>query len=211
MDDRTRKQLSSLNEVKHEQKIEANTGRSATPGGDTSRNLADQRIQEGMAQGAFDNLEGSGKPVEQRRPMTDRRAADLVEQRIQDAIDQGMFDNLEGAGKPIDLFDDAHIPPDMRMAFRLMKGQQLTPPWIELQKDYRQGQEQYRTWFNSAKSRWSRMRPDERDRAAAELRSRLNDLNVIIHSLNAAVPIDTMRVGLLIYEREFRALQGIAS
>lgn len=212
MDDRTREKLNAIRDIKTEQPADGPLAksRSASAAGE-GRNLAEQRIQEGMAVGAFDNLEGAGKPAQGRAPLNQRRAADLVEQRIQSAMDEGAFDNLPGAGKPIDLYDDIHIPPDLRMAYRVMKGQQLAPPWIELQKDHRRGDEQYRTWFNSAKSRWPRLRPEDREKTIAELRRRINELNITIHSLNATVPVDAMRIGLLVYERELRALQGQAA
>ncbi|HEY1012290.1 MAG TPA: DUF1992 domain-containing protein [Herpetosiphonaceae bacterium] len=209
MDDRTRDKITAIHDVKTDQHTDGPLAKSHTASSSgESRNLAEQRIQEGMAAGAFNNLEGAGKPVQARVPLNQRRAADLVEQRIMDAMDEGVFDNLPGAGKPIDLYDDVHIPPDLRMAYRIMKGQQLAPPWIEIQKEHREGQEQYRTWFNSAKARWSRLRPEDREKTIAELRRRVNELNIIIHNMNAAVPIDTMRAGLLVYERELRALQG---
>ena len=56
--------------------------------------------------------------------------ADMIEQKIQEAIDKGEFKNLPGEGKPIDLDDDASIPAEHRMAFRVLKNSGFVPPEV---------------------------------------------------------------------------------
>jgi hypothetical protein len=60
--------------------------------------------------------------------------AKLVEQRIQAAQKKGDFQNLEGSGKPIEFEDDSGIPEDLRMAYKMLKNADCTPPEIELKK-----------------------------------------------------------------------------
>jgi len=60
--------------------------------------------------------------------------AKLVEQRIQAAQKNGDFESLEGAGKPIEFEDDSGIPEDLRMAYKMLKNADCTPPEIELKK-----------------------------------------------------------------------------
>jgi len=60
--------------------------------------------------------------------------AKLVEQRIQAAQKNGEFDDLEGSGKPIEYEDDSGIPEDLRMAYKMLKNADCTPPEIELKK-----------------------------------------------------------------------------
>ena len=46
--------------------------------------------------------------------------AKLAENRILEAIEAGEFDNLEGKGQPLNLDDDSHIPPELRMAYKIL-------------------------------------------------------------------------------------------
>jgi hypothetical protein len=59
----------------------------------------------------------------------------IVEERIKAAREKGAFDNLEGTGKPLALFDDLHIPEDLRMAYKILKNADCLPPEIELKKE----------------------------------------------------------------------------
>ena len=45
----------------------------------------------------------------------------ISEQRIKEAFKNGEFDNLPGYGKPLPKDEFEHVPPEMRMAYRLMK------------------------------------------------------------------------------------------
>ena len=47
--------------------------------------------------------------------------AAIAEERIRVAQEEGAFDNLPGKGKPLNLDDDAHVPEELRMAWRLLK------------------------------------------------------------------------------------------
>lgn len=59
----------------------------------------------------------------------------IVEERIKAAREKGAFDHLEGAGKPLALFDDLHVPEDLRMAYKILKNADCLPPEIELKKE----------------------------------------------------------------------------
>jgi hypothetical protein len=61
--------------------------------------------------------------------------ARIAEQRILRAIKDGVLDNLEGAGKPLDLNDDAWVPEDLRLAFRVLRNAGLIPPELELRNE----------------------------------------------------------------------------
>jgi Domain of unknown function (DUF1992) len=63
-------------------------------------------------------------------------ALDLIaEEKIRDAMRAGAFDNLPGAGRPLALDDDALIPEDLRMAYRILKNAGCVPPEIEARKE----------------------------------------------------------------------------
>ena len=58
----------------------------------------------------------------------------IAESRIQEAIQDGAFDNLEGKGQPLVLDNDRDIPPELRMAYKILKMADCLPPELELQK-----------------------------------------------------------------------------
>lgn len=59
----------------------------------------------------------------------------LAEARIAEAIEKGELDNLPGAGKPLTLDDDSHIPPELRMAYRILKNAGCLPPALQTRKE----------------------------------------------------------------------------
>ncbi len=59
----------------------------------------------------------------------------IAENRILEAIDAGHFDNLQGKGKPLVCEDDSHVPPELRMAYKIMKMADCLPPELELRQE----------------------------------------------------------------------------
>lgn len=59
----------------------------------------------------------------------------ISEERIAEAFREGKFDDLPGQGQPIDLSDDDHIPPEMRLIFRIMKNAEITPKEVSLRNE----------------------------------------------------------------------------
>jgi len=59
----------------------------------------------------------------------------LAEQAIQDAIARGELDDLPGAGRPLDLDDDAHVPEELRLAYRILKNAGYVPAELETLKE----------------------------------------------------------------------------
>jgi len=45
----------------------------------------------------------------------------ITEEKIRKAYEDGEFENLPGSGKPLELEDMSHVPPEMRMAYKIMK------------------------------------------------------------------------------------------
>ena len=45
----------------------------------------------------------------------------IAEKRIEQAIEDGVFDNLPGMGKPLVLEDLSALPPELRMAYTVLK------------------------------------------------------------------------------------------
>ena len=59
----------------------------------------------------------------------------LVEDRIEKAQGEGVFDNLPGKGKPLNLDDDAGVPEDLRLTFKVLKNANCLPIEMELRKE----------------------------------------------------------------------------
>ena len=51
----------------------------------------------------------------------------LAEQKIAEAIERGELDDLPGAGRPLDLDDDALVPEELRLAYRILKNAGYVP------------------------------------------------------------------------------------
>jgi hypothetical protein len=59
----------------------------------------------------------------------------LAENRIQMAMEAGDFDDLTGKGHPLNLEEDSHIPPELRMVYKILKNADCLPPELELRKE----------------------------------------------------------------------------
>jgi hypothetical protein len=59
----------------------------------------------------------------------------VAENRILEAIEAGLFDNLPGKGQPLNLENDSHIPPELRMAYKILKNADCLPPELVLRKE----------------------------------------------------------------------------
>ena len=49
----------------------------------------------------------------------------IAERRIDEAVARGEFDNLPGAGQPLDLYEDPLVPPEARMARRILRNAEI--------------------------------------------------------------------------------------
>lgn len=59
----------------------------------------------------------------------------IAEQRIREAQERGEFSNLPGEGKPLPEEDISHVPPELRMAYRVLKNANCLPPELEQRKE----------------------------------------------------------------------------
>jgi len=59
----------------------------------------------------------------------------IAEQKILEALARGEFDDLPGAGRPLALDDDALVPEDLRLAYRILKNAGLVPPEVEARRE----------------------------------------------------------------------------
>ncbi len=61
--------------------------------------------------------------------------AQIAERRIREAIENGVFARLAGSGRPLALDDDAWVPHDLRLAYRVLKNAGYVPPEVELRRE----------------------------------------------------------------------------
>ncbi len=54
----------------------------------------------------------------------------VIDEIIRDAMHKGHFDALPGSGKPLKLEDDSMVPAAQRMAYKLLRDNQLVPDWM---------------------------------------------------------------------------------
>ena len=59
----------------------------------------------------------------------------IAEERIKEAQDEGVFDNLPGKGKPLNLDDDAGVPEELRLTFKILKNSNCLPVEMEIRKE----------------------------------------------------------------------------
>jgi len=61
--------------------------------------------------------------------------AAVAERKILEAIERGEFDDLPGKGKPLDLSDEPMVPPELRVAYKVLKNAGYLPPELELRNE----------------------------------------------------------------------------
>ena len=59
----------------------------------------------------------------------------IAERRIAEAQERGEFDDLPGAGRPLRLDDMSHVPPELRMAYTILRNANCLPPELEDRKE----------------------------------------------------------------------------
>lgn len=142
---------------------------------------------------------GEIPPSPARRPRDVDEWQDFISQRIDEAMAQGVFDDLPGKGKPLNLSENPNEPPDMVMANKILKNNEVSPPWIADRKKLLEDIEQLRA---EMAQRWGWMREDwaatnmDRERLARRWADQINrwtaqiaTLNNRIRDLNLILPI----------------------
>ena len=59
----------------------------------------------------------------------------IAEKKIAEALARGELDDLPGTGRPLALDDDALVPEDLRLAYRILKNAGFVPPEVEAQRE----------------------------------------------------------------------------
>ena len=126
----------------------------------------------------------------------------LVEQRIQEGIENGAFDNLAGAGKPQNLDEDAMVPEDMRMAFRLLRSNGLAPLWVQINREIRDDIERLERFRTYVAGRWHTSNEIQREHHRRDYAARVRDINDRILNYNITAPSLLVHFPMLIPAEE---------
>jgi hypothetical protein len=117
-----------------------------------------------------------------------RGSAHWLDGLIERARAEGAFDGLAGTGRPIDTSDDLLVPPEQRLAFRMLRSHGFAPPWIEARRDIETERRQLAAWLQRTRARWPSMHPAQREVARGEYRRQLEDVRRMIVHYNLRVP-----------------------
>jgi hypothetical protein len=139
-----------------------------------------------------------------------------IDREIRKALEKGDFANLSGEGKPLNMEDDAYTPPDKRLAYKILRDNDLAPEWIMMGKDVEAAKESlvkkaaraiqvYREALAGA-------RPGAVDnwlRAQKRLAAEADKLNREINTYNLKVPPGILHKPFINIQREIdRLLAG---
>ncbi|CDQ20474.1 protein of unknown function [Halobacillus karajensis] len=59
----------------------------------------------------------------------------LIEEKVKQAIEKGEFDHLPGKGRPLPKDKFAHLPPELRNSYRILKNAHMLPEEMILKKE----------------------------------------------------------------------------
>lgn len=125
----------------------------------------------------------------------------LIDRQIREAHEAGAFDDLPFQGEPLPLVDDSAAG-DWALAYRMLKGSNFAPPWIETDKEIRT----LLAERDAILARAPRGSAAGGARDGAELQRVVEAANRAIARLNSEAPTDRQHRRPLDLERELAAL-----
>ncbi len=125
----------------------------------------------------------------------------LIDKQIREAQEAGAFDDLPYQGERIPLVDDSAAG-DWALAYRMLKGSNFAPPWIETDKEVRD----LLARRDAVLARAPRASAIGRGRDRAELTTIVKATNDAIFRLNHEAPTERQHRRLLDLDRELAAL-----
>lgn len=156
------------------------------------------------------------KTEKEDKPRSMEEWADLVTKRIEEGMRRGDFDNLPGHGKPLPPEQDSLVPDDQKMAFKLLKNNDMTPTWIgdrkEMLRTIEGWREQFQRIVHEAHSAWVAAGTDKRrvqvrqswERWIARWEGEIAELNRRINTINLKQPVTHLEIFKLRLDDELR-------
>lgn len=127
---------------------------------------------------------------------------------IRRAMQEGAFDNLPGKGKPLDLGENPHEPEEMRLAYRMLRSNGYSLPWLEMRKEIEETLEKAR---EEARDAWQRGDKRWWDAQLVIFQQRIEALNKQIFQYNLQAPSTQFHRQLIDLTQEIKAIQHPAS
>jgi hypothetical protein len=134
-------------------------------------------------------------------PVSPPTRESLIDRKIRAAMEAGEFDDLPHQGERLPLVDDSAAG-DWALAYRMLKGSNFAPPWIESDKEVRALLAQRDAIIERA----PRVSELGRSRDRAELRRIVEAANRAIARLNHEAPTSRQHRRVLDLDRELEAL-----
>ena len=159
------------------------------------------------------------KPVEDAQAQAEHRLRmrfgwhDLIEDLIEEGRKKGAFDNLAGSGKPLHLEQNQYAP-EMVLANKLLKDNDLTPAWIInrniiLEQKEQLRAEMVRTWTQHKQAfRYAQGDAQKQalviswDDACKRWLAEITKLNKLIEDFNLKRPVNNLELFKLRFDEE---------
>ena len=137
-----------------------------------------------------------------------------MDEQIRQAMQRGEFDNLPGKGKPLDLSQNPHEDPGWRIAYRMLKENGYTLPWIETRRtielDFERAAEtlqQKWDWRKIASGRRGMVSAEkEWQQALQTFRGEIDKLNKRIRDYNLEIPSNQFQRHPINSDREIQKI-----
>ncbi|MEO8612947.1 MAG: DUF1992 domain-containing protein [Chloroflexota bacterium] len=144
-----------------------------------------------------------------------------IDRQIRKAMEDGDFDNLPGMGKPLDLQENENTPEELRMAYKILRENDLAPDWImqgqsldhsaeNILKRLRQAADAYHAALNAPDATGATRAAAARSwqTVQAKLTASTAKLNQEIGVYNLKVPSGVTHKRLLNLQREIGLVMG---
>jgi len=124
---------------------------------------------------------------------------------IRRAMQDGAFDNLPGKGQPLKLDENPHEPEGWRTAYRMLRSNGYSLPWLELRKEIEEAVDRARSDARSARESGPE---DFWNQQKAVFQQRIEALNQRIFQYNLQAPSPVFHRQPLDLSRELDAIQS---
>ncbi|MBZ0285097.1 MAG: DUF1992 domain-containing protein [Anaerolineae bacterium] len=140
-----------------------------------------------------------------------------IDRSIRKAIEEGEFNNLPGEGKPLNLNDDPHTPDEMKLAYKILRENDLAPDWIVQGKDLTAKYDKLLEDIRRAVRAYKRTQTTPAEMANGEtawqsaqkrLSAEVEKLNREILTYNLKVPQGVTHRPIINLQREIKQLLG---
>lgn len=130
----------------------------------------------------------------------------IAEEKIRAAMESGEWNNLPGKGQPLKLEENPHEPPGSGMAYRLLRDNGFTLPWIEERKEIEadlasERQNNRQAWAQATT-------PAEREAILTRNFAQIEAMNRRIFHYNLQAPSAQFQMARLDPQQEVAALQN---